>query len=60
MIGLVSYLFVYVVVPFTVYSGVLAVTGYRVIGVLAAIISIVVAIAALEVASRKCRNRFSR
>ena len=60
MIGLVSYLLVYVVVPFTAYSCVVSVTGSRIIGVLAGIISIVAAIVGLEVAFKRGRNLFSR
>ena len=60
MIGIVSYLFVYVVVPFTAYNVVVGATGSRVTGVLAGIISIVAAIVVLEVAIRRCRNLFSR
>lgn len=60
MIGLVSYLFVYVVVPFTAYNVVVRVTGSRITGILAGIVSIVAAIVVLEVAIKRCRNLFSR
>ena len=60
MIGIISYLIVYVAVPFTAYNAVVGATGSRATGVLAGIVSIVATIVVLEVAIRRSRNLFSR
>jgi len=56
MIGIISYLFVYVLVPFGVYSLVVSATDSKVGGVLAGVIGAVAAILFLEVAIRRCRR----
>jgi hypothetical protein len=56
MIGIFSYLFVYVLVPFGVYGLVVSVTDSKVSGVLAGVVSTVAAILFLEVTIRRCRR----